>query len=275
MDKTHNPLYTRTIDVRASSWGRLFDCAHAWEGEHLLGLRRPSGLRATLGTAIHASTAAFDQSRLDRTNISASDAADVFIHTLHHPTDDVDYKQDRSITMREAEVIGLTLHTKYCVEISPRFTFKAVEMLMEPVEIDVDGITIRLKGTMDRARVAEAEGGVVIPDIKSGSRLIEQDRVILKGRVAQLGAYELMYEENTGERTVGSQIIALQTTSAAPALVSPIFDAKQSMVGTSTQKGLIEYAAGFFKSGDFPPNPQSTLCSEKFCARWKTCLFHA
>jgi hypothetical protein len=46
--------------VRASSWGRLFDCAYAWEGTHILGLKKASGLRAQLGTAIHASTAAFD-----------------------------------------------------------------------------------------------------------------------------------------------------------------------------------------------------------------------
>jgi hypothetical protein len=276
METTLNPAFETIVEVRCSSWGRLFDCSHAWEGEQLLGMRRPAGIRATLGTAVHASTAAFDQAKLDHSPITSSDAADVFIHTLHHPTDDVDYKQDKSITMKQAEVIGLTLHAKYCADISPLFDYKAVEMQMAPVDIDVGGgMTIRLKGTMDRARVAKAEGGIVIPDIKTGARLIEQERVILKGRAAQLGAYQVMYEENTGERTVGAQIIALQTTSATLALVSPVFDAKQSMLGTPTQKGMIEYAAGMFKSGDFLPNPQSSLCSEKFCARWNSCLFHA
>lgn len=264
----------RVVEVRASSWGRLFDCAHAWEAEHLLGMRRPSGIRATLGTAVHASTAAFDQARLDGAPITASEAADVFIDTLHNPTDEVDYKQDRSITMREAEVIGLTLHAKYCAEISPRYTFKAVEMKMEPVDIDCgDGLIIRLKGTMDRARVAAADGGVVIPDIKTGARLISDGEVILKARSAQLGGYQLMYEENTGEHTVGSEIIALQTTASAEVGVSRRFDAKRAMTGTPTQKGLIEYAADFFKTGSFPPNPSSPLCSPKFCARWDTCVF--
>ena len=27
----------RVYSVRASSWGRRFDCAHAWEAEHILG----------------------------------------------------------------------------------------------------------------------------------------------------------------------------------------------------------------------------------------------
>ncbi|RKP44768.1 PD-(D/E)XK nuclease family protein [Pararobbsia silviterrae] len=264
------------IEVRASSWGRLFDCAYAWEGEHLLNLKRPSGIRASLGTAVHASTAVFDQSRIDGTGITASDAADVFVATLHNPGGDVDYKQDRSITMREAEQIGLTLHAKYCAEISPQFEFVAVEMKMEPVDIDCgDGITLRLKGTMDRARVARGgAGGVIIPDIKTGSRLIDADgNVLIKGRSPQLGAYAIMFEQNTRTPTEGSQIIALQTTASARTGVSKTFDAKRPMLGTSYEDGLIAHAVQFLKSGMFPPNPSSPLCDPRFCGRWDSCIY--
>ncbi|WP_175787572.1 PD-(D/E)XK nuclease family protein [Burkholderia anthina] len=268
------PTYQRIVEVRASSWGRLFDCAHAWEAEHIIGLRRPAFIRTHLGTSIHASTAAFDKARMDGSPITASEAADVFIDTLHNPTEEVDYKRDTSISMREAEVIGLALHAKYCTEISPRYEFKAVEMTMTPVEIDCgNGITIRLKGTMDRARVATESGKTVIPDIKTGGRLISEGKVVLKARSAQLGAYQLMYEDNAGEHTDGSQIIALQTTKDALVGVSRVFDAKRAMIGTSSQPGMLEYAAVMFKSGMFPPNPSSSLCSQKFCARWDTCLY--
>jgi hypothetical protein len=241
-------------------------------------MRRPSGIRALLGTAVHAGTAAFDQAKLDRKPITAMEAADYLLDALHKPTDEVDYKQDRSINMKQAEQIGLTLLTKYCHEISPRYEFKAIEMKMQPMDIDCgDGLIIRLKGTMDRARIAYAnEGhGALIPDVKTGARLFTEDNeVILKARSAQLGAYQLMYEDNTGEHTVGSEIIALETTASARVGVSKTFDAKRAMTGTPTQKGLIEYAAGIFKTGDFLPNPQSALCSEKFCSRYSTCLFH-
>lgn len=287
--------------MRASSWGGLFDCAYKWEGEHLLGMRRPSGLRSTLGTAIHAGTAAFDQARIDKKPITALDAADVFFHALHNPTDEVDYKQDTSITMREAEKVGLTLNTRYCNEISPLFEYRAVEMAMKPLEIDCDnGITIRLTGTMDRARVARYHaqpiegtntellipdsgglavpaGGVIIPDVKTGSRLIENGEVSIKGRSAQLGAYQLMYEEHTLEDTVGAQIIALPTAGEPRPRLSRIFDAKRVMIGTEgtdDAPGFIELAATMFKLGFFPPNPQSPLCSNKFCARWERCAFH-
>lgn len=29
-------MQPNVFTVRASSWGRLFDCAHAWEGTHIL-----------------------------------------------------------------------------------------------------------------------------------------------------------------------------------------------------------------------------------------------
>lgn len=269
--------FTRIVEIRASSWGALFDCSYKWEGEHLLGMRRPSGIRALLGTAVHAGTAAFDQAKLDKKPITAMQAADALLDALHNPTDEVDYKQDRSINMRQAEAIGLALLSKYCHEISPRYEFKAIEMKMEPMDIDCgDGLIIRLKGTMDRARVAYAnEGhGALIPDIKTGARLFDADgNVLLKARSAQLGAYQLMYEDNTGEHTVGSEIIALETSANARAGVSKTFDAKRAMTGTTTQRGFIEIAAEMLKAGLFPPNPQSSLCSEKFCARWNSCLF--
>jgi hypothetical protein len=268
------------VTIRASSWGALFDCAYKWEGEHLLGMRRPSGLRASLGTAIHAGTAAFDQARIDGKPIRIDDAGEYFVDALLNPTDEVDYKSDTTITLSEAETIGLALVAKYCHEISPRFTFTSVEMKLEPYEIDCgNGITIRLTGSMDRARTAYAgqmlPGGLeVIPDIKTGARIIENGEVALKGKGAQLGAYQLMHENTTGRLTGGGQIIGLQTTKQAIVAVSRLVDGKRVMIGTENEKGLIEMAAIMLQSGFFPPNPQSQLCSEKFCARWSTCIYH-
>ena len=48
--------------IRASSWPSLFDCAHRWYFQNIVGLRMPSSGNAALGTAIHAGTAAFDGS---------------------------------------------------------------------------------------------------------------------------------------------------------------------------------------------------------------------
>lgn len=264
----------RVTAVRASSWGSLFDCAHRWEGEHLLGMRKPAGLRAHLGTSIHASTATFDAWRVKGMPISVDEAADVFVDKLHNPGRDVDYAQD-DISVREAETIGLKLHTSYCLDMSPQYEFLSVEATLEPLDIDCgSGIVVRLTGTMDRARVATTPAGPVIPDLKSGARLIEKGAVKIKGRSPQLGTYQLMYEHEHGEQTAGAQVIALQTTTKPQVLASPVFDAKRVMVGTDEQPGLIEFAAEMFRTGLFPPNPQSLLCAPKYCARWTTCKFH-
>ncbi|MCE3602715.1 PD-(D/E)XK nuclease family protein, partial [Massilia sp. P8910] len=179
------------MTVRASSWGALFDCAFKWEGEHMLGMRRPSSLRASLGTAVHAGTAAFDQARLDGSPIRADDAAEVFVDALQNPAEEVDYKSDTTINLTEAETIGLALTVKYCLDVAPLFRYKSVEMKLNPLEIECDDeITIRLTGTMDRARVADNGTGIVIPDVKTGSRIIENGEVSLKGKGAQLGVYQ-------------------------------------------------------------------------------------
>jgi hypothetical protein len=263
-----------TLTVRASSWGTIFDCAHRWEGEQILGMRKPSGLRAQLGTAIHASTAAFDAAQLAKQSMSINDAADVLVKTLYEPEYDVDYNQD-DLTLLDAEKIGLKLHSKYCSQIAPHMDYLSVEMPLNPLEIDCGGGTIiRLTGTMDRARTFKAQGGNGINDIKTGARVISNGEVSIQARSPQLGAYQLMAEQTTGEPTVGAQITGLQTTKAANVGVSRVFDAKKVMLGTDQEKGLIEYAAIMFRAGLFPPNPQSQLCSPKYCARWNSCMYH-
>lgn len=263
------------FQVRASSFGTLFDCAYRFEGEQLMKLYRTGSLRAWLGTSIHASTAAFDQAKLAGAPISADDAANVFVESLWNATEDVDYK-DPKLTMKQAEIIGLTLHARYCAEIAPRMNFESVEMSLAPLEIDCgDKTIIRLTGTMDRARVVRSfTGDKVIADLKTGGRLISEGVVITKGRAAQLGTYQLLSEHTDGQPTAGAQIIALQTSNTSQVGVSRVFDARRQLIGDDDNPGLIDMAAKMFKIGLFPPNPQSVLCDKKYCSRWGTCKYH-
>ncbi|MFM0630730.1 RecB family exonuclease [Paraburkholderia xenovorans] len=262
------------LKIRASSFGKFFDCAFSWEGEHLLGIRKPAGLRALLGTSVHAGTAAFDSARLNQSEIRPDDAAGVFVDTLHHPEYDVDFSND-NIKFTEAERIGLVLTTKYCTEIAPQFDYVAVEMTLDPLVIDCGGgVSITLTGTMDRARVAATHDGTIIPDVKTGARVVTNGEANIKSRSAQTGTYQLMYEHTTKEHTAGAQIIGLGTTSKTPIAVSPVFDARRVLIGTDEAPGLIQLAADMFRAGLFPPNPQSYLCSKTYCARWNTCIYH-
>ncbi|RBB38879.1 PD-(D/E)XK nuclease family protein [Burkholderia reimsis] len=259
--------------VRASSWGALFDCAYKWEYEVLNQHRKAVGLRAALGTAIHASTAVFDQALIDGNTIKPADAAEVFVNKLKHPEYDVDYTQDE-LTVKQAESIGLTLHTKYCTTIAPTMRYESVEAPFMPLDIDCGGgVIVQLTGTMDRARVASGKGRRIV-DLKSGERAIVGGTVTTRGHAAQCGTYQLLDDHTTGKTSEGAQIVGLMTSSKPRVGVSPVFDARKVMVGTDGQKGLIEYAAEMFRTGLFPPNPRSMLCSPKYCARWNSCIFH-
>jgi len=265
---------TPSLTVRASSWSGLFDCAYKWEAIHLLGMRNAVGLRAALGTAIHAGSAVFDQARISGDTVTASDAAGVMVDKLRDPENEFDPNKD-DLTMKEAEGTGIALLTKYCGEVSPNYNFLAVEMETKPLDIDCGGgVIVRLKGTMDRARIKKTTGGVGIADLKSGSASVQKGVAVTKGHGAQIGTYELLYEHTTGDRiTADSEIIGLKTKGKSEIGFGTISNAKNIMVGTNEHPGLIEFAADMFRSGRFYPNPKSMLCSEKYCARWKSCVF--
>ncbi len=261
--------------VRASSWGALFECAYRWEAIHLLKMRNVVGLRAALGTAIHAGTAAYDQSVLDCSGLTIDDAAGVFVDKLHDPSNEYNPQSD-DLNLKEAERIGISLTTKYCLEITPRYNFVAVEMETKPLDIDCGGgIVIRLTGTMDRARVRRTALGPGIADLKSGSKAVAQGVAITKGHGPQIGTYEMLYEHTTGELIADTaEIIGLKTKGTPEVATAPVKNAKRVMLGTEETPGLIQFAADMFRSGRFYPNPKSLLCDKKYCPRYGTCQFH-
>ncbi len=261
------------FQVRASSFGGLFDCAYRFEWETLMRKQKASSLRAHLGTSIHASTAAFDQARLSGAPISADEAADVFETTFWEPSQDVEFK-DPKLSVKQAEVIGLTLHARYCAEVAPLMNFESVEMTLKPMDVATEGVIIRLTGTMDRARVARTGQGKVIADLKTGGRLFKDGVVTIKARAAQLGTYQILSEYTDGQQTAGAQIMALQTTTQTQVGVSRVFDAKRQLIGHDGAPGMLEMAGKMFKIGLFPPNPASALCDKKYCGRWDSCPYH-
>jgi len=263
------------VPIRASSFSTLMDCAHRWEGVYLLGLRGKRSARGQLGTAIHASTAVFDKGRMERAGITADDAAGILVDTLHKPEEAVDWGDE---TPQALEKIGLALHTSYCTDWSPKWDFKSVEMTIPALDVAAGGITIRLTGTLDRCRVRAkriGEPGAGISDVKTGKMAVNTKGVAAtKAHGAQIGIYELLYEMATNDPvTEPAEIIGLQTNSKARIGTGQIIGARDMVVGTEGEPGLIEFAASMLKSGLFPPNPASMLCSEKYCPRWEQCRF--
>ena len=263
-----------TVHIRASSLSELLDCPARWKAKHLDGIRMPYSGPAWLGTALHRSTAAFDQARLDGDPVTADDTAGVLVDALHHPDEDVVWDE---ITPRQAEPIALTLHTRYCADVAPEHDYVGVEITCDALDVEVpeQNITIRLTGTTDRIRRLP-DGRFGIADLKSGKRAVGTDgRAVTKGHGPQLGVYELLAEQAIGQpMQAPAEIIGLQTTGNARVGTGEISNARAALVGVDGTPGMLEHAAMILRHGMFHGNPRSSLCSPKYCPAWGGCPFH-
>jgi len=264
--------------IRASAWPSLFDCAHRFYWQNIVGLRMPSSGNAALGTAIHAGTAAYDSSILGGELIDVVTAVDTARAALQNPEQDVSW--DDSLTPGEADTFAIKLTTRYCQEISPTRKYAAVELECQALDIGTEFGVVRVTGTTDRIRIAE-DGRMGISDLKSGGRATEKTadggrRAVTKGHHIQLGIYTLMAEQASGERLdAPAEIIGLQTTKETPVATGEVADVKTPLLGTDDHPGLIQIAARMLKDGIFPPNPKSMICSAKYCPAYGSrCHYH-
>lgn len=265
----------KTYNLRASSISTLLDCPARWEAAHLKGITRPSSSAAHLGTSIHASTAAFDQAHIDGLDLKPAEAAGVFIDTLLDKNADVDWS-DAELTKRDAQIIGLTLHTKYCQEISPTQKFIAVEETMPdlPIAFPELDVTIILTGHIDR--IYRGEEGLGIGDLKSGKNAVSmvdgKPVVHTAAHLAQLGAYELLTEAAIEHGlTAPAAIYGMGTGANRVVAIGHTHAPKKILTGDDENTGLLEIIARMFSSELFYGNPRSQLCSGKYCPAFDTC----
>lgn len=263
------------VPIRASSLAELFDCPARWEAKHLLGMRSPRSAAAQLGTAVHAGTALFDESRLPgSTPITADDAAGAVVDAIHKPEEDVEWDDTKP---SDAERIALALHTRYCHEVAPAQTYVGVEVKCERLELTDLGIA--LTGTTDRVRQL-SDGRLGIADLKTGGRAVGTDgRAVTQGHAVQLGVYELLAEHGLDVRiTAPAQIVGMNTgkTPAGQRVgTGEVDNPRHALLGSEEAPGLLEHASRLIHSGAFYGNSKSMLCSEKFCPRYSVCQFKA
>lgn len=259
---------TDPIRIRASSFADLLDCPHRWEARNLLGIRLPSSGEATLGTAVHAGTALFD-SRAG----TVRDAIDCAREHIAHPKEETLWNS-AELSARDADKMAATMTAGYCATFE-RAEWLAVERNFAPLVVDVGDVQIELTGSADR--IARLENGLsAVADIKTGRNIIDSNGEIKAGQYrAQLAVYELLAEADTGQAmTEAPMIIGIKATkTCADIKVASVPDAKTALLGTDNQPGLLQMAAAMLKTGMFPPNPRSSLCSPKFCPRYTTCAF--
>lgn len=257
------------IRIRASSIAEFADCPARWRSRHLDGLRLPPSGSAHLGTALHRSTGAFDGARLAGSPVTADDTAGLLVDALQHPEEDVNWA-DRS--PREAERVGLILHSRYCHEVAPARQYVGVEIECESLTVDADGVRLELTGTTDRVRRLP-DGGLGVSDLKSSKRAVGADgRAVTRGHGLQLALYELLVERELGQpvRAPG-EIVGFQTTGQPTVGTAEMPSHRAVLIGTPERPGLLDALAMALKSGVFIGNARSSLCSPKFCPGYRNC----
>lgn len=258
-----------TITLRASSLPELFDCPARWEAKYVRGLRLPKSGAAQLGTAVHAGTALYDQSRIDGSGLTADEAAGAVADAIHHPEEDVEWGDD---SPSEAERIGIALHTIYCRDIAPSQRYVAVEATCKALHITDIGLA--LTGTTDRVTLTDE--GYGIADLKTGKSAVAADGTVSTGKhAAQIAVYELLAGQALGTViSAPARIIGLQvakTDKGRRAGVGIVRDARDLLIGDEESPGLLQMAADMLHAGRFWGNPSSQLCNPKFCPAYPTC----
>lgn len=261
-----------SVLIRASSLSELFDCPARWEAKHIRGLRNPSNGKATLGRAVHASTAAYDISTLEGQGLTIDETAAAAVDAIHNPDEDVQWGEDEKPA--EVEKVALALHAKYCKEIAPLQKYKAVEV--ECANLEITDLKITLTGTTDRIR--ETEDGFGIADIKTGKAAVKASgEVETKGHAYQLGVYELLAEHASGLPITGNaQIVALNTGKTAQAQrvgMGEIAGAREVLIGDDLMPGILQTASNIIHSGSFWGNPKSMMCHPTYCPAYQQCNF--
>ena len=122
----------------------------------------------------------------------------------------------------------------------------------------------------------DALGDLGIADIKTSKAAVAADGTVrTAGHAAQIGVYELLAGAAIGRPiTAPAEIIGLQvakTDRGRRAAVGIITGARELLVGTEDQPGLLQIAARMIRSGDFYGNPKSQTCNEKYCPVFNEC----
>jgi hypothetical protein len=262
------------VPIRASGLAELFDCAARFAGKNFLGHRGQTYGRSHLGSALHYATAWFDNERtLPDGAPDTETAVDKFITYLR--ADDRVMWAD--IPKQQAEKIGITLVTHYCLEISAQYQWAKVEATCEPIEIAMpNGVIFEITGHVDRVYEENARYGIA--DFKTSSRIIAADGSLAVDRHGlQLAIYELL--EIQAAKATGltidlpALVLGFSTSGRMEILAEKIRNPHALLFGDGENKGYLIAASEIIERQMYVGNTYSMLCSERYCASYNHCFY--
>lgn len=277
----------RVIWMRASSVKDLFDCPYRWQANNTnSGIPNiATSIRAHVGSCVHKATEIYDKKYLG--GIAPATPNGDFLKRALRSFNVAFDKPEYAIREAEAKVIGdmrkvgLMLVEKYIHEVSPTLEYSHIELKCKPLEVEVGNLIFSLTGTIDRlyverdAKSAKPTITTGIADLKTGAQAVNaQDVVEVEAHKAQLGIYEILGENTIKAPIIGvPKIIGLQTNTKARVALGNAKSARDIVLGTENEVGMLMNASKLIEHGIFFGNPSSMMCNPDYCRRYKTCRY--
>lgn len=262
----------KVIPIRASSMPELTECPARWYATQIDGLTMPAQVPTWLGTSLHKALELYDRTKMSTgTLLDVADVQSAFVQTLWHPTEEVVGEEEE---FKKAEKNGLELVRKYAESIAPNRRYAAIEATCPKLDVVVEGVVIRLSGTLDRIRIDDQDR-YGVTDFKSGATVVKADETIdVDPYRGQIGVYEILGEAVVNKpMTAPGEIIGLGANGKARVATQEVPNAAESLVGTAEMPGVLQYAARIAKHEIWFGNPKSFLCGVKYCPIYERCRF--
>lgn len=278
MENTDKKVYW----VRASSFKEMFDCPHRWYGNNILKIKRPSNFKAHVGSSVHKALEIHDLAKLTGKSFLKSPTALMkqamkgYEFALKNPQYEILPPEAKDVEAMTK--VGKALIERYCQEIAPNYNFSHIELKCKTLKIEVGNVILEITGTIDRIYQEEIEliNRYGIADIKTGGMAVNaQNEVEVVAHKAQLGVYEILAEHTLDNIKVDADahIIGLQTNTKARVAIGKTKSARDVVLGTEHEIGMLGNAGKLLEHQIFFGNPSSMMCGEKYCPMYKTCKY--
>jgi len=255
-----------TFNLRPSSIGGFHDCAFRFFNIHLLGIRSWSGYAAVRGTAVHKGAEVIwkEAIKAGEKKFSLTTAKDAAAQAV-----------EEEVTNDEREVRFFDFETKegaiddavkgvevYARDITPEVEIPAKVETYLKAKIDDD---ITINGTFD----AFTSDGTIV-DIKTTGR-----KAVPAKYIDQMSVYARLAQANGLEPNMKYQIqnvVFLKNDT-----VAHLFEREVDIPSAQRKiDDIVKRVKWYKKHPDdghiaFPANPNSYLCSEKYCPVFDTC----
>ena len=249
-----------TVYLSASRIGMHVRCPKQYEFRYVEGLKmRPSGAMI-LGGSWHSALEVNYKQKIDsRSDIKVTDMTEIFADSFDErvKNEEIDWKDEKPGVVKDVGVSITILHHK---QIAPT---------VQPVTVEQEFLvpftdTNKLYGFLD---VIDSVGKKrFIVENKSAGRTPSEDEVF---KDVQLTAYSYAYRSLYGKNEDGiRKDIAVKTKVPKTVQMKTTRDGNSIEILRQMAKGVESNT----KSGVFPPNPNSFLCSKKWCGFWDLCM---